>query len=93
MKMCIMGWIYEMISNMFVIISPLLNHKFDIKNSYLIDPVSMFVIIPFLYLFNDDHTKEIIFREDWWKGIKYVLGLYTPHQADEHQNRNLPLRD
>ena len=77
LKMCILGWIYELVSNIFVIMSPMVKSQYGVPNTYFTDPVSMFVIIPFLYLFNDDDTKEIIYEENWLQGIRFVLGVHV----------------
>ena len=61
--MCVFGWAYELISNTFVLIAPILTFRFGLQNTYFVDPITMFVIIPFLYLFNDDDTKAIIYDD------------------------------
>ena len=87
LKMCILGWIYELIFNIFVIIAPIFKFKYDLPNTYFVDPITMFVVVPFLYLFNDDDTKEVIYNESWYQGIKYVLGVYAaPLQEPNGQN-------
>ena len=77
LKMCILGWIYELISTTFVMIAPLLKFKYDLPNTYFVDPITLFVVVPFLYLFNDDEAKEIVYNESWYQGIKYVFGVYV----------------
>ena len=89
--MCLLGWIYELVSNIFVIMAPMIKFQYGWPNTYFLDPVSMFVIIPFLYLFNDDDTKEIIFKENWFQGVKCVLGIYVA-PSEEHNGQNLALR-
>ena len=88
LKMCIMTMIYEFISNIFVLIAPVLKFQYGLPNTYFIDPISMFVIIPFLQLMNDEDTKEIIFDENWFQAIKYILGLYNP--SSEESNGKFP---
>ena len=80
--MCIMTMIYEFISNIFVLIAPVLKFRYGLPNTYFIDPISMFVIIPFLQLMNDEDTKEIIFDENWFQAIKYILGIYIPSSGE-----------
>ena len=88
LKMCILGWIYELTSNVFVMIAPILKFRYHLPHTYFVDPISMFVVIPFLYLFNDDDTKEIIYNESWYQGIKYVLGVYVaPVEKQNEQIR------
>ena len=76
--MCTMTIVYEFISTLFVLMTPVLKYRYGWTNTYSTDPVSLFVIIPFLQLMNDDDTKEIIFDENWLQAIKYILGMYIP---------------
>ena len=80
--MCVMTMAYEFISNIFVLIAPIFKFRYGLANTYFTDPVSMFVIIPFLQLMNDDATKEIIFDENWYQGVKFILGLYVPSSTE-----------
>ena len=85
--MCIMTMMYEFICTLFVMISPVLKYKYGWKNTSFTDPVCMFVIIPFLLLMNDDDTKEIIFDENWFQAVKFVLGIYVPPSVEQIKNR------
>ena len=88
LKMCILGWIYELISNIFVLIAPILKIQYNVPHTYFVDPMTMFIVVPFVYLFNDDDTKEIIYNEGWYQGIKYVLGVFAvPMQEPHGQDR------
>ena len=77
-KMCSMTIVYEFISTLFVLMTPVLKYRYGWTNTYFTDPVCLFVIIPFLQLMNDDDTKDIIFNENWFQAIKYILGIYIP---------------
>ena len=82
--------IYELICNIFVLISPVLKFKYGWANTSFTDPVSMFVILPFLHLMNDEDTKEIIYDETWFQAIKFILGIYVPSKVkpiEEQPNR------
>ena len=85
--MCIMTMMYEFICTLFVMISPVLKYKYGWKNTSFTDPVCMFVIIPFLLLMNDDDTKEIIFDENWFQAVKFVLGIYVPPSIEKIESR------
>ena len=74
--------IYELICNLFILISPLLKYKYGWTNTSFTDPVSMFVILPFLHLMNDEDTKEIIYDENWFQAIKFILGIYVPSNVE-----------
>ena len=76
-----MGWLYEVLSTILVLILPSLKQKHEIHNTYLTYPVITFVVIPGLHLLNDEETKAIIFQEGWFGGVKLMLGIYK--QATE----------
>ena len=86
--MCIMTMMYEFICNLFVVISPLLKYKYGWKKTSFSDPVCMFVIIPFLQLMNDEDTKEIIFDENWFQAVKFILGIYVPPSVEQIEKRH-----
>ena len=80
--MCFMGWLYELIANAFALLTPVL-HTFGIPNLHLIDCTMMFVLIPFLHLLNDEETNAIISNENWYQGMRHLLGIYIPPKKRE----------
>ena len=38
----------------------------------------MNVMIPLAYLMNDEEIKGIIAEENWYQGLRYMLGKYKP---------------
>ena len=74
--MCFMGSLYELLSVGSVVITPFL-HRHGIPNLHFIDAIVMFLVIPFLHLLNDEDTKGIIFEENWYQGIRHMLGIYN----------------
>ena len=82
--MCFMNWFYEVFAGLAAILTPQL-HRFGIPNLYLPDAISMFVVIPFVHLMNDEETKGIISEETWYQGLKYVLGVYVPPTQPEER--------
>ena len=82
LKMCFMGWLYELIASFMAILSPTL-HKYGMPNTYMIDPILMFVVIPLVHLLNDEETKGIITEENWYQGLRYMMGIYNepPHPS------------
>ena len=71
-----MGWMYELLSIGSALIAPFL-HKHGIPNIHFIDTIIMFLVIPFLHLMNDENTKGIISEENWYQGIRHMLGIYN----------------
>ena len=71
-----MGWLYELLANIFAVLSPTL-HKYGMPNVYMVDPILMFVVIPFVHLMNDENTKGIISDENWYQGLRHMMGMYN----------------
>ena len=38
----------------------------------------MYILIPFLHLLNDEETNGIITDENWYQGMRNLLGIYVP---------------
>ena len=74
--MCCLGWAYELAGSLFILLIPIFN-ILEIANAHYSDAILMFVVIPFVYLLNDEDTKTIIVEKGWCQAIKHVLGLHT----------------
>ena len=48
----------------------------------------MFIIIPLVYLMNDDDTKGVIIDEGWVQGLKYLAGLRNNKTKNSSASRN-----
>ena len=81
-----MGWSYELLANVFIVLSPTL-HKYGMPNVYMVDAIVMFVVIPFVHLMNDEETKGIISEESWYQGLRYMMGM---HKRPQHVSK-IPL--
>ena len=82
LQMCFFGWIYETFAQLSSWFAFAL-HDYGIPNSYMIDAILMFVVIPFIHLMNNEDTKEIISEENWYQGMKHMLGLHTKKQTQQ----------
>ena len=87
-----MASILEITAVVTAILSALLGAQlqdFNIPNIHFPDVIVMSIIIPFIYLLNDDFEKEVIFQSGWYQGFRYVLGIYTtPAVANDSSDRN-----
>ena len=94
LKMCFIGCLLEALGGIFVLLFTYL-HSLGLHNLHYPDCFIMNVIIPFVYLMNDEDTKGIILEESWYQGVKHMLGLYkepqetTPASSQRNQNANL----
>jgi hypothetical protein len=66
-----MGWLYELLAALLIIL-----YNFGIPNTHWIDAIVMSVAIPFCHLMNDEETKGIISEENWYEGLRHMLGIY-----------------
>ena len=71
-----MGVAFELVGALFTFLAPLLN-MLEIGNAHFPDSIMMFVVIPVVYLLNDEDTKTIIAQEGWYDGIRHMMGITT----------------
>ena len=77
--MCCMAWLYELVATLTAATTPLLQ-KLEIPNLHYPDAIISFVVMPLVYLMNDEDTKTIILEENWYQGLRHVVGLYTKQE-------------
>ena len=75
LKMCFTGWLIEALATLSAILTPFL-HNLGLHNLHFPDVIIMSVVIPFVHLINDEDTKAIIAEENWYQGIRHMLGIY-----------------
>ena len=76
-KMCMTSWMIELSSTLCFVSFTFL-HSFGLHNLHYPDCIIMNFIIPLAYLMNDEETKGIIAEENWYQGLRYMLGRYKP---------------
>ena len=90
--MCFITSIIEIFAIVTAILSAVLGKQlqdFHIPNIHFPYVIVMSIIIPLIYLLNDDAEKEVIFQSGWYQGFRYVLGIYTaPTIANGSSGRN-----
>ena len=74
--MCCMAWMYELIATLFLLFTQF-EQNHGIPNMYYPDAIIMFVVIPFVHLMNDEETKIIILEENWYQGLRHMLGIHA----------------
>ena len=81
-----MSWLYEFLAVASTLFSPLL-HNYGIPNVHMLDAIIMSIIIPLTHLMNDEDTKQVILVENWYQGIRHLLGLHRK-QVSENKNKD-----
>ena len=76
LKICYMAWVYETLGMVSAILTPTL-HNLGFHNLHFPDVILMFVVIPFVHLMNDEDTKTIITEQNWYQGLRHMLGIYN----------------
>ena len=74
--MCCIAWLYEFVATLSALTTPLLQ-KLEIPNLHYPDAIISFVVLPLVYLMNDEDTKTIILDKNWYQGLRHMLGLYN----------------
>ena len=71
-----MSWLYEFFAILSAALTPML-HEYGIPNLHLIDAIIMSIVIPLTHLLNDEDTKQVILEENWYQGLRHLLGLHV----------------
>ena len=77
-----MVWLYEIVGMVTTLLSPLVVNN-GLKNPHYPDAILMFVVIPFVHLMNDEETKGIIAEENWYQGVRHMLGIQNQVSPSE----------
>ena len=86
LKICSVAWLCELFVTMFALLTPALK-RMGVSNRHYPEAITMFIIIPFIHLMNDEETKTIIYDENWYQGFKHTLGI---RKKIKHTNNNRP---
>ena len=89
LQMCFMGWLYELISIVSLLLTPVIADN-GVPNIYYADAIMMFVVIPVVHLMNNEETKQIIYERNWYQGFRHMLGLYTEPEQKRSTQPILP---
>ena len=88
LKICVLGWGYEIFGNIMTAVSPSLL-SLGFQHQYYIDAILMFLGIPLIHLMNDEDTKGVIVERNWYQGFRHMVGLQNqiaPQNAPGNQN-------
>ena len=75
LKMCVISWLIELLSSL-VAVSFTVFHNMGLHNMHFLDCIIVNIIIPFVHLMNDEETKGIIAKKNWYAGLRHMLGIY-----------------
>ena len=76
LQVCYMSSMFELLAVVSSCSTSMLIHL-GLRYTYYPDAVVMFVIVPTVYILNDEDTKFVIYSEGWYQGIRHMLGVYT----------------
>ena len=85
--MCIIGWLVEILGTLCHVLFLWLNNM-GLAGMHYVEAVIMFIIIPLVFLMNDDDTKGVIIDEGWIQGLKYLAGLRNNKTKNSSAGRN-----
>ena len=95
MKMCGLSWCIELVSSScfvlvltFAIFGPISFNRARLTYIHYFDCVCMSVIIPLVHLLNNEDTKGVIATENWYQGLRHMLGVHNSGNANQVANQN-----
>ena len=74
LRVSFIGWLCELVGSVMSSLTPKLLFESGFSHVYYSDSLIMFVIIPFVYLVNDEEVKGVIYDQGWYKGLRYMVG-------------------
>ena len=74
LRVSFIGWLCELVGSVMSSLTPKLLFESGFSHVYYSDSLIMFVIIPFVYLVNDEEVKGVIYEKGWYKGLTYIVG-------------------
>ena len=74
LKVSFIGWLCELFGSVMSSLTPKLLFESGFSHMYYFDSLIMFVIIPFVYLVNDEEVKGVIYEKGWHKGLMHMVG-------------------
>ena len=82
-----MSWLFEFIGIIVTVLSPTLVEH-GAHNIYFIDAILMFVMLPAMYLINDEEIKTLITEQGYIRGIMSMLVKGNQIQPQAHVAEN-----
>ena len=72
--MCFLGWAWELLGTMTFLIVPVQSY-FGLTYLHCFDAMMTFILIPIVYITNDEETKRIISDQGWNMGMRHMMGI------------------
>ena len=67
-------WVIEVFSSLMFVAIPSFD-SFGYRSFHHIDCIITVIIIPAVYIINDEETRGVIAEESWYQGIRHILGM------------------
>ena len=94
MKMCGLSWFIELVCTSsfvliiaFAIFGPISSNRARLTYIHYLDCICMSVIIPLVHLLNNEETKGVIATENWYQGLRHILGIHNSGNANQVANQ------
>ena len=75
--MCFLGWGWELLGTIAFLIVPIQGYL-GLTYLHCVDAMLTFVLIPVVYITNDEDTKAIIADQGWYMGLRHMIGIEVP---------------
>ena len=77
MNVCGIGLFMEFVGGVFRMLNPVLR-IIGVKYSFiphLLDAFMVFVVVPIIHLLNDEHTKTLLVKKDYYEALKTIFSF------------------
>ena len=95
MKMCGLSWFIELVCSScsvliiaFALFGPIATNRARLTYIHYLDCICMSVIIPLAHLLNNEETKGVIATENWYQGLRHILGIHDSGNSNQVANQN-----
>ena len=76
LKVCMITWLIEVFSSLMFVAIPSLN-SFGYRSFNHSDCIVTLIIIPALYIIDDEEDRGVIAEERWYQGFRHILGIHN----------------
>ena len=87
LRVSFIGWLCELVGSVMSSLTPKLLFDSGFTHMYYSDSLIMFVIIPFVYLVNDEEVKGVIYEKGWYKGLRHIIGIGNANKIGPQDSR------
>ena len=74
LKVCFLAWAWELLGTITYLIIPVIG-PFGLSYLHCFDALLTFILLPIVYLANDEDTKTVIAEHGWYIGLRDMFSI------------------